>query len=145
MNTEVLKSGSYHLFVLTMTGTSRWGTRLNEQDKRIYGISKLELKDIYRQMLDFDDTEDEDLITSLEEEIEILDEAYRNAFKVITGAMSIQQLLDDAEDMIFLPFDPSVPETFMMIADDMIQYFEDAEEYEKCSEIMKIKEKLDDA
>jgi hypothetical protein len=96
-------------------------------------------------MLDFDDTEDEDLITSLEEEIEILDEAYRNAFKVITGAMSIQQLLDDAEDMIFLPFDPSVPETFMMIADDMIQYFEDAEEYEKCSEIMKIKEKLDDA
>ena len=96
-------------------------------------------------MLDFDDTEDEDLVTSLEEEIEILDEAYRNAFKVITGAMSIQQLLDDAEDMIFLPFDPSVPETFMMIADDMIQYFEDAEEYEKCSEIMKIKEKLDDA
>jgi len=96
-------------------------------------------------MLDFDDTEDEDLITSLEEEIEILDEAYRNAFKVITGAMSIQELLDDAEDMIFLPFDPSVPETFMMIADDMIQYFEDAEEYEKCSEIMKIKEKLDDA
>jgi len=96
-------------------------------------------------MLDFDDTEDEDLITSLEEEIEILDEAYRNAFKVITGAMSIQELLDDADDMIFLPFDPSVPETFMMIADDMIQYFEDAEEYEKCSEIMKIKEKLDDA
>ena len=145
MNTGVLKLDSYHLFVLTMTGISRWGTRLNEQDKRIYGISKLDLKDIYRQMLDFDDTEDEDLITSLEEEIEILDEAYRNAFKVITGAMSIQQLLDDAEDMIFLPFDPSVPETFMMIADDMIQYFEDAEEYEKCSEIMKIKEKLDDA
>ena len=103
------------------------------------------MKDIYRQMLDFDDTEDEDLITSLEEEIEILDEAYRNAFKVITGAMSIQELLDDADDMIFLPFDPSVPETFMMIADDMIQYFEDAEEYEKCSEIMKIKDKLDDA
>ena len=145
MSTEVLRSGSYHLFVLTMTGTSRWGTKLNEQDKHIYGISKLDLKDIYKQMLDFDDTEDEDLATSLEEEIEILDEAYRNAFKVITGAMSIQELLDDADDMIFLPFDPSVPETFMMIADDMIQYFEDAEEYEKCSEIMKIKEKLDDA
>jgi hypothetical protein len=96
-------------------------------------------------MLDFDDTEDEDLVTSLEEEIEILDEAYRNAYKVITGAMSIQQLLDDADDMIFLPFDPGVPETFMLIADDMIQYFEDAEEYEKCSEIMKIKDKLDDA
>jgi len=145
MSTEVLRSGSYHLFVLTMTGTSRWGMKLNEQDKHIYGISKLDLKDIYRQMLDFDDTEDEDLVTSLEEEIEILDEAYRNAYKVITGAMSIQQLLDDADDMIFLPFDPGVPETFMLIADDMIQYFEDAEEYEKCSEIMKIKDKLDDA
>jgi hypothetical protein len=33
----------------------------------------------------------------------------------------------------------------MMIADDMIQYFEDAEEYEKCSEIMKIKTRLNDA
>ena len=96
-------------------------------------------------MLDFDDTEDEDLITSLEEEIEILDEAYRNAYKVATGKMTVQQLLDEAGDMVFLPFDPAAPETFMMIADDMIQYFEDAEEYEKCSEIMKIKEKLDDA
>lgn len=103
------------------------------------------MKDIYKQMLEFDDTEDEDLITSLEEEVEILDEAYRNAYKVITGKLSVQELLDEAEDMIFLPFDPSVPDTFMMIADDMIQYFEDAEEYEKCSEIMKIKTRLDDA
>jgi len=96
-------------------------------------------------MLDFDDTEDEDLITSLEEEIEILDEAYRNAFKVITGKVSVEQLLEEAEDMIFLPFDPSSPDTFMLIADDMIQYFEDSEEYEKCSEILEIKKRLDDA
>lgn len=103
------------------------------------------MKDIYKQMLDFDDTEDEDLITSLEEEIEILDEAYRNAFKVITGKVSVEQLLEEAEDMIFLPFDPSAPDTFMLIADDMIQYFEDSEEYEKCSEILEIKKRLDDA
>ena len=145
MNTGVLKLDSYHLFVLTMTGISRWGTRLNEQDKRIYGISKLDLKDIYRQMLEFEETEGEDLVASLEEEIEILDEAYRNAYKVITGEMTVEQLMDQAEDMIFLPFDPGVPETFMLVADDMIQYFEDTEEYEKCSKIMKIKEKIDDA
>jgi hypothetical protein len=96
-------------------------------------------------MLEFEETEGEDLVASLEEEIEILDEAYRNAYKVITGEMTVEQLMDQAEDMIFLPFDPGVPETFMLVADDMIQYFEDTEEYEKCSKIMKIKEKIDDA
>ena len=55
-------------------------------------------------MLDFDDIDDEDLTTSLEEEIEILDEAYRNAYKVATGKMTVQQLLDEAGDMVFLPF-----------------------------------------
>ncbi len=103
------------------------------------------MKDIYNQMLDFEDTEDEDLVASLEEEVEILDEAYRNAYKVITGELSVEELLEQADDMIFLPFDPSAPETFMMIADDMIQYFEDSEEYEKCSTIMEIKTRLDDA
>ena len=94
-------------------------------------------------MLDFDDIDDDDLSTSLEEEIEILDEAYRNAYKVATGKMSVQQLLDEAGDMVFLPFDPSVPETFMMIVDDVIEYFENSEEYEKCAELVKIKGKHD--
>jgi len=96
-------------------------------------------------MLDFDDIEDDDMETSLEEEIQILDEAYRNAFKVATGRMSVQELLDEAEDMIFLPFDPVEPSTFMMIVDDIIEYFENSEEYEKCAELVKIKERLDDA
>jgi len=97
-------------------------------------------------MLDFDDIDDnEDIKASLEEEIEILDEAYRNAFKVATGRMSVQELLDESEDMIFLPFDPVEPSTFMMIVDDIIEYFENSEEYEKCAELMEIKERLDDA
>jgi hypothetical protein len=97
-------------------------------------------------MLDFDDIDDnEDIKASLEEEIEILDEAYRNAYKVATGKMSVQQLLDEAEDMIFLPFDPVEPSTFMMIVDDIIEYFENSEEYEKCAELVKIKKKLDDS
>ena len=96
-------------------------------------------------MLEFDDDiEDEDYAKSLEEEIEILDEAYRNAYKIAVGEMTVAQLLDKADEMIFLPFDPSAPETFSMIVDDIIQYFADTEEYEKCAELVKIKEKFDD-
>ena len=145
MSTEVLKYGFYHLFVLTMNGTSRWGTKLNEQGKHIYGISSKDLRDIYRQMLEFDDDiEDDDITTSLEEEIEILDEAYRNAYKIAVGEMTVRELLDSAEEMIFLPFDPSAPETFTMVVDDIIQYFSDTEEYEKCAELVKVKDKFDD-
>ena len=120
--------------------------KLNEQDKHIYGISSLDLKDIYKQMLEFEDTYDdeEDITKTLEEEIEVLDEAYRNAYKIATGRMTIKELLESATEMIFLPFDPSEPETFGMIIDDIIQYFSDNEEYEKCAELVKVKDKFDD-
>ncbi len=95
-------------------------------------------------MLEFDDIEDDDFSKSLEEEIEILDEAYRNAYRIAVGEMTVKELLDRSEDMIFLPFDPSAPETFSMIVDDVIQYFSDTEEYEKCAELVKIKDQLDD-
>lgn len=102
------------------------------------------MKDFYKQMLEFDDIEDEDVSKSLEEEIEILDEAYRNAYKIATGKMTVTELLERADDMIFLPFDPSAPETFTIIVDDIIQYFSDTEEYEKCAELVKVKDKFDD-
>lgn len=141
MSTEVSKYASYHLFVLTMNGTSRWGTRLNEQGKHIYGISSKDLKAIYRQMLEFDDIDDDDFVSSVEEEIEILDEAYRNAYAIATGRVSVTELLSKSPDMIFLPFDPSAPETFRMVIDDIIKYFEENEEYEKCAELISAKEK----
>ena len=141
MSTEVSKYASYHLFVLTMNGTSRWGMRLNEQGKHIYGISSKDLKAIYRQMLEFDDIDDDDFVSSVEEEIEILDEAYRNAYAIATGRVSVTELLSKSPDMIFLPFDPSAPETFRMVIDDIIKYFEENEEYEKCAELISAKEK----
>lgn len=97
-------------------------------------------------MLEFEDTYDdeEDITKTLEEEIEVLDEAYRNAYKIATGRMTIKELLESATEMIFLPFDPSEPETFGMIIDDIIQYFSDNEEYEKCAELVKVKDKFDD-
>jgi len=94
-------------------------------------------------MLEFDDIDD-DNISSIEEEIEILDSAYRNAYKIAVGKMTVRELLDKADDMIFLPFDPSAPETFSLVVDDIIQYFSDNEEYEKCAELVKIKDKFDD-
>ena len=143
MSTGVSKYGSFLLFVLTMNGTSRWGTKLKEQGKHIYGISSQDLRDIYKQMLEFDDIEDDDH-ASIEEEVEILDEAYRNAYAIAVGKMTVRELLDKADDMIFLPFDPSAPETFAMIIDDIIQYFEENEEYEKCAELVHAKKKFDD-
>ena len=96
-------------------------------------------------MLEFDDIDDDDTpVSSIEEEIEILDEAYRNAYLIATGQLSVKELLNKADDMIFLPFDPSAPETFVMIIDDVIQYFSDSEEYEKCAELVKVKDKFDD-
>lgn len=96
-------------------------------------------------MLEFDDDiEDEDITKSLEEEVEILDEAYRNAYKIAVGMMTVRELLAKADTMIFLPFDPSSPNTFGLVIDDIIQYFSDSEEYEKCAELVKIKETFDD-
>ena len=74
----------------------------------------------------------------------MLDEAYRNAYKIAMGEMTITELLAKADDMIFLPFDPSAPETFAMVIDDIIQYFSDTEEYEKCAHLVKLKDQLDD-
>jgi hypothetical protein len=91
-------------------------------------------------MLEFDDIEDNDYSSSIEEEIEILDEAYRNAYEIATGKITVRDLLDRSTDMIFLPFDPAAPETFKLIVDDVIKYFEDNEEYEKCAELISAKE-----
>lgn len=90
---------------------------------------------------EFDDTLD------INEEIEILADAYENAYKILTGKVQVEEFLlerTDAGDIVFLPFDPKEPETIELIIDDVIAYFEESEEYEKCSELMQIKDKFDD-
>lgn len=95
-------------------------------------------------MLEFEDDIEGDDLNSMEEEIEILDEAYRNGYAIATGRITVKELLEKSEEMIFLPFDPSAPETFALVIDDIIQYFSDTEEYEKCAELVKVKDKFDD-
>lgn len=149
MSTEESKSVSFLLFALTIHGTSKWDMTPNEQDRLIYGVKRGEWKDIISTMFDdlsynndeFDDTLD------INEEIEILGEAYENAYKILTGKVQVEEFLlekTDAGDIVFLPFDPKEPETIELIIDDVIAYFEEGEEYEKCSELLEIKKKFDD-
>ena len=91
------------------------------------------------------DEEDDSL--DLFEEIEILGEAYENAYQILTGKVQVEEfLLQETESgkVVFLPFDPKEPDTIRLIIDDVIAYFEEGEEYEKCSELLDIKNKLDD-
>ena len=150
MNTEESKSDLYLVYVLTMSGISEWGMRLNEQDKRIYGVKRLDLKGIYnltseeeeQLKMNFQDQEDELYGVDLQEELEILTEAYHNAYLVATNRLSVDELVIAHGDMILLPFDPEDPTTLPMIIDDMIDFFSDEEEYEKCSELVKVKNKI---
>ena len=91
--------------------------------------------------------EDEDDGLDLFEEIEILGEAYENAYMILTGKVHVEEfLLQETESgkVVFLPFDPREPDTVRLIIDDVIAYFEEGEEYEKCSELLESKRKLDD-
>jgi len=91
----------------------------------------------------FDEFEDDELDFNLEDQIEILGEAYENAYRLITNKIDIADFLSEQTEqgkIVFLPFDPKAPETIDLILDDTIAYFEEGEEYEKCQELLKIKE-----
>ena len=66
-----------------------------------------------------------------------------NAYRVLTKRTTLNQLLpsDDDEDGFWMPYrnfkNPSEEEI-----DDVINYFIEIEEYEKCAELVKIKEKI---
>ena len=149
MSIEESKLDSYLVYALMMSGISEWGTKLNEQDKLIYGIEKLDLKDISSLILkdkqkDMFEEENESYDVNLEEELEILNEAYFNAYLVVTKRKTVAELLSIDGGMVFLPFDPEVPETIEMVIDDIIEFFSSEEEYEKCAELLQEKKKLDD-
>jgi hypothetical protein len=121
----------------------------SEQDRHIYGVRRGEWKDIINTMfndLPYDEEYDDDDV-DINEEIEILGEAYENAYQILTGKVHVEEfLLQETESgrIVFLPFDPKAPETVELIIDDVIAYFEEGEEYEKCSELLVIKSKFDD-
>tara|TARA_Y100000593_G_scaffold36696_1_gene71232 strand:- start:2424 stop:2678 length:255 start_codon:yes stop_codon:yes gene_type:complete len=73
---------------------------------------------------------------------EILDISMNNAYRLLTNKATFDQLFpsDNDEDGFWMPYrnfkNPSEEEI-----DDVIDYFCELEEYEKCAELVKIKEK----
>ena len=68
----------------------------------------MDLKDIFNQtyvnkLKMFE--EDEDFEINLEE-LEMLDEAYQNAYLVATEKITVKELLEENGEMVFLPFNP---------------------------------------
>jgi len=82
------------------------------------------------------------------EEIELYNSAMDNAYNLITGKLSVDDMFiefdesEEEEDILPLPFNPFLTEEFSnALIDVVIDHFSSTEEYEKCAELVKIKEK----
>jgi len=63
---------------------------------------------------------------------EIVDLAMNNAYAMLVGSKSIDELLDEDKEMVLVP-DPEI--TDEELSEDLIEYFITTEEYEKCAKI----------
>ena len=63
---------------------------------------------------------------------ELVDLAMNNAYAMLVGNKSIDDLLDEEEEMVLVP-DPEISDE--ELSEDLIEYFITTEEYEKCAKI----------
>jgi hypothetical protein len=70
-----------------------------------------------------------------------IDACYNNGYKLITSSKTLAELTADKLVVLF-PFNPNKLEDFLNVADLMISYFEQNEEYEKCNDLVKAKQKM---
>ena len=70
---------------------------------------------------------------------EILAEAMNYAYLIVTKKATFEDLVDK-EDEVLLPY--NILEKEDVNFEMLIQYFEEEEEYEKCAELLKIKESV---
>ena len=81
------------------------------------------------------------------EDLEMCNTAMENAYDIITKRKTLDDIYNAFEenqelDEFFLPFDPIVEDGRSEdIIDMVIEYFIQTEEYEKCAELTKIKNK----
>jgi len=82
------------------------------------------------------------------EEMELYNNAMDNAYNLITGKITVDDLFvefdesEDEDDVLPLPFNPFLSEKFSnALIDVVIDHFSHYEEYETCAELVKIKEK----
>ena len=69
----------------------------------------------------------------------LYDDSMRNAFKLITKRKSLTDLI--SMDECQFPFNPTIKVLDNSVYDKIIDYFCELEEYEKCQEILHIKNK----
>jgi len=79
------------------------------------------------------------------EDIELYNRAMKNAYQIITKRKTLDDIYYDLEkgkiDDLPLPFDPLEEDGRTEdVIDVVIEYFTNTEEYEKCAELVKIKE-----
>jgi len=80
------------------------------------------------------------------EDMELYEQAMRNAYQIITKKKTLDDIYYDLEegriDKLPLPFDPIHEDGRSEdVIDVVIEYFTSTEEYEKCAELVKIKDK----
>ena len=68
---------------------------------------------------------------------QILEEAMNYAYLIVTGQATFDDLID-TEDEVMLPYNILAKEDVNI--DIMIEYYEEHEEYEKCSKLLELKE-----
>ena len=62
----------------------------------------------------------------------LVDLAMNNAYAMLVGNKSIDELLDEDKEMVLVP-DPEISDE--ELSEDLIEYFITTEEYEKCAKI----------
>jgi hypothetical protein len=91
-----------------------------------------------------EDEYDEEFERTMDEFIDkvaSIDACYNNGYKLITAKQTLAELTTEKLVVLF-PFNPSKLEDFLNVADLMISYFEQNEEYEKCLDLVKAKEEM---
>jgi hypothetical protein len=91
-----------------------------------------------------EDEYDEEFERTMDEFIDkvaSIDACYNNGYKLITAKQTLAELTTEKLVVLF-PFNPSKLEDFLNVADLMISYFEQNEEYEKCIDLVRAKEEM---
>tara|TARA_Y100001938_G_C8035540_1_gene403123 strand:+ start:377 stop:649 length:273 start_codon:yes stop_codon:yes gene_type:complete len=79
-----------------------------------------------------------DNLTEIQRELLLIEESMDNAYNILTKKKTIDELIDEKgdENGVWLP---SQNENQLDVIEEVIAYFSDKEEYEKCAELVKAK------
>ena len=85
-------------------------------------------------------------MAKFENDLELFNQAMNNAYLLVTNRVSLDKLyeaLDRGVGNVALPFNPQADDGKSdMVIDMLLEHFVSTEEYEKCSELMKIKNNI---